>query len=153
MAGVAACGNDNDEDAPPEQAEGDNFAQVCMEAEAVQVQHLQALDQELAALEQQQLPEEELEQAAVEANQQALIGWSDGLADQADQAEDPQLSEALTDLSDQLADVAPQLTVEALRSGDLPGIDEVIALNQTVYEICEPVMPEAPGTPGDPDGQ
>jgi hypothetical protein len=153
-AGVAACGNGNgnDDEGPPEQAAGDNTAEVCMEAEAVQIQHLQQLDQDLAALEMQELPEEELEEAAVEANQQALIGWSDGVAEQAEQAEDPQLSGALTDLSEALADVVPEITLEALQTGELPGVEEVAERNQAVYEICEPAMPEQPGAPGGQDG-
>ncbi len=153
-AGVAACGNGNGngDEGAPDQAAGDNTAEVCMQAEAVQIQHLQQLDQDLAALEQQDMPEEELEQAAVEANQQALLGWSDGVAEQAEQAEDPQLSEALNDLSDGLADVVPQLTVESLRTGELPGVEEVAERNQTVFEICEPEMPEQPGAPGGQDG-
>jgi hypothetical protein len=152
-AGVAACGNGNDDEGPPEQATGDNTAEVCMQAEAVQIQHLQQLDQDLAALEMQELPQEELEEAAVEANQQALIGWSDAVAQQADQAEDPQLSEALADLSEALSDVAPEITVEALQTGELPGVEEVAERNQAVFEICEPAMPEQPGAPGGTDGQ
>jgi hypothetical protein len=144
VAGAAACGNDDPEPA------ADNTEEVCAQAEMVQLEQAQQLDQNLTALQERDLEPEEFEQEAVTVAEEALVGWSDGLAEQADVATDPQLSQALTDLSDGLAEAAPQLTFENLETGQIPGAEDLDAIGQTLTEICGPPTP--PGTPGGPGG-
>lgn len=141
----AACGDDSD-NSDPEQAQEPtgNTAEVCADAETVQSEQVQGLNEDLTALQEQDLPEEEFEQAALVRMEEALVDWSDALHEQADRAEDPELTEALGGLADGLADAAPQLTVESVRTGEIPGSEELNAYGQTLTEIC---APEAPATP------
>jgi hypothetical protein len=130
---VAACGNDEPED------QGGNTAQVCNSAEQVQREQSDQLNQELTALQQDpELPPEEFETQAVEVAQEALVGWSEGLQEQAGRADDPELAGALTDLADGLAAAAPELTFENLETGQVPGAERLNEAGQALTEICGP---------------
>jgi hypothetical protein len=149
VAGAAACGN-NDEGngaaASDPDADG-NTAQVCADAELVQFEQAQQLDQELAALQAEGLDQEEFEEQAVDIAEQALRNWADGLAAQAEVAEDPELAGALTGLSDGLIAAAPQLTFESLETGQIPGAEDLDTYSQALTELCAPAVPEGPGAP------
>lgn len=136
VALVAACGDGGD--SPPADAGSptDNTAQVCADAENVQVVQVQRFQQEIAELQQQDLSQEEYEQGALQHMEQALLGWSDGLQEQAERADDPQLTEALSGLADGLAEAAPQLTVESVRTGEIPGAERLDSYGETLTELC-----------------
>lgn len=147
----AACGDNGDDGdnagqdpQAQEQPEG-NTAEVCAGAETVQAEQMQQLNEEVVALEEQGLPEEELEEATLERAKEAIVGWSDGLHEQAALAEDPELSEALSGLADGLAEIAPDLTVEAMESGELPGMADLDQFGETLTSICYPGQEETTG--------
>lgn len=145
----AACssnGNDNDDTAAGEQATqpaAGNTAQVCQSAQEAQAQEVEQFNEDMAAM-QEELPEEELEEAAVARMEEALVGWSDGLREQAELADDPELAEALTGLADGLADAAPQVTPESVQNGEIPGAEELEGHSQTVADICAPAATPTP---------
>lgn len=147
VAVATGCGNDGSDgsDAPPQGAPAtDNTAQVCAEAESVQAQQIQRFDQEITALQEQDLDQQEFEEAALESMERAVVGWSDGLQEQAQRAEDPELAEALDGLADGLAEAAPQLTVESVRTGEIPGGEELDSFGQTLTRLCTPAAPTTP---------
>jgi hypothetical protein len=136
VAAAAACGGD---DEPV-----DNTAQVCDAAERVQWEQSEQLNEDLTALQERDLEPEEFQDEVVEVAQQALVGWSDGLREQAGQANDPQLAGALTDLADGLTDAASQLTFAHMETGTVPGAEELDQIGQTLTEICDEAP--APGS-------
>lgn len=140
LAVTAGCGGDDsgqpEVDAAPPPA--DNTAQVCAEAESVQAHQIQRFDQEINELQEQDLSPPEFEQAALQSMERAVTGWSDGLATQADRAEDQELATALQGLADGLAQAAPQLTVESVRTGEIPGAEELDSYGETLTRICRP---------------
>ena len=135
----AACGGDDDPD--PAAQPTDNTAQVCADAEAVQAEQVAQFDQEITALQEQDLDEAEFEEAALVSMEEAVIGWSDGLQEQAERADDPELTEALTGLADGLAEAAPQLTVESVRTGQIPGADELDTYGEALTQLCGAAAP------------
>lgn len=130
---IAACGNGGSGE------HGGNTAEVCTSAEQVQREQSEQLNQELTALQQDsELAPEEFETRAVEVARGALVSWSEGLQEQAERADDPQLAGALTELADGLAAAAPELTFENLETGQVPGAERLNDVGQTLTEICGP---------------
>lgn len=141
VAAVAACGGNGDD-----QAAVENTAQVCDDAARVQFEQTEQLNAQLQALQQDPaVDEEQFQVDAVSATQDALTGWSDGLREQAEVAEDPALAGALTDLADGLDKSAAELTFENLETGQIPNVEELDEIGGTLSEICDAAGPvEAP---------
>jgi uncharacterized phage infection (PIP) family protein YhgE len=146
LVALGACtDSDNaDQSQPPAEPTRTNTEEVCAGAATVQQEQMQQLNEDMTALEAEELPQEEYEQEAVKSMESALIAWSDGLREEAGRAEDPKLTEALTGLADGLADAAPQLTAETVRTGEIPGVENLQAHGQTLSEICTPAPAPSP---------
>lgn len=140
---LGACSDSDEPDPTPPTIDitTTNTEDVCTGAATVQSQQMQRLSQDIAALETKGLPEEEYRQAAAETMGQALVSWSEGLREQAGKAEDLRLSEALTQLADGLVELAPQVTEETVRTGEIPGIEELQERTSAVTEICQSPAP------------
>lgn len=143
IAAVAACGNGDDSLGQADSPTDDNTPEVCAEAEMVQLQMEQQMQQELAALQAEESDGETFEQETVEIVQEAFLGWSEGLRGPADRADDQELGQTLNDLADGLEEVAPQLTIEALQTGELPGAADLDEFGFALNELCA-----TPPTPG-----
>lgn len=150
LAAVLALGACGDSDSPDRAGEPtttgttSNTEEVCAGAATVQAEQMQQLNEDMAALQAEDLPQQEYEQAAVQSMEKVLTGWSDGLKKQAGRAEDPELTAALTGLADGLAEAAPQLTAETVRTGEIPGIENLQAHGQTLTELCTPAPSPTP---------
>lgn len=146
----AACGDDNDGGDTTGEPTGEpagNTEQICTDAAAVQTDELQALNEDLSALQQEDLPEDEFEQQALTRMETGLVDMSDGLQEQADRADDGEVADALTGLADRLSQAATELTPETLQTGEIPGAEDLQGYNQTLNELCQPSAPASPQTP------
>jgi len=133
---AAACGDDGESSSPDGSPAADNTAQVCADAVNVQVEQVERFQQEISELQAQNLPQEEFEQGALQSMERALLGWSEGLRQQADRAQNPELSQALRGLAQGLAEAAPKLTVESVRTGEIPDAERLDAYGETLTQLC-----------------
>ncbi|QSB15412.1 hypothetical protein JQS43_03355 [Natronosporangium hydrolyticum] len=145
----AACGSDDDDPgSAQEPPASDNTAEVCANAEAAQAEQIGTFQSEMTALSEEDLDEEEFEEQALAHMEVAVSGWSEGLGEQAELADDPELAGALTELSDGLSEAADELTVESVRTGEIPGAADLDQVGERLTEICYPEgVPTQPGGP------
>ena len=119
-----------------------------MDAEMAQFEANQQFEDDLVALEEQDLDDEVFEVEAVDLAQEFFLGWSDGLRASAEQADDPELSQAFQRFADGLADAAPQLNYESLETGEIPGMEDFQEIGATLSELCQvPEGEQPPPTP------
>lgn len=157
IAVAAACGNGNGNgNGYGDGDQGDQAAgstpEVCAQAQMVELETQQQLQEELFALEAEEMEQGAFEEEAVELTRNAFLGWSQGLRAPAEQADDQQLANALTDLADGLEDAAPQLNVESLQTGQLPEEERLNEAATELTRLCPTPTPQPPmNPPGDPE--
>lgn len=153
LAAVAACGGDGNDDPGGDNTanganggNGGNTSEVCTEVQSAQTDMQGELQEGMTALEEEELEEDAYAERAIEVYRDAFVTWSEGLRGPAEDAEDQELSAALTGMADALEAAAPELTMEALQGGQIPGAEELDEHGSTVSELCGAAQPSAPPT-------